>query len=208
MKKSILIAAILALAVTAGCAKTNVSDTAGSSNVTASDKATDDKADNNSENEQSDANPNDFAKNANENVDMDAIEGEYLQVSDEAVGSPSQKMGVYEVTIKEAKTFELDGGDYVVFTIDFKNNSSVEATFSSTIEALAFQDGLQIAPASLPTQIEGLDTTTTAQRVPGGDKITVQKLFALSDATAPVEIQLRAFHENTDAIASQIFDIQ
>ena len=80
--------------------------------------------------------------------------------------------------------------------------------FSAAIEALAFQDGLQIAPASLPELLEGLDTTTTAQRISGGDKITVQKLYALADTTTPVEIQLRAFHENTDAVASQIFDIQ
>ena len=216
MKKSILAALVLALALSAaGCSQsaddktepknTNVTETAapgtgtqGTANQTEA---------NQTETNQLDG-VNDFADSADENVDMDAVGGEYLKVSDESTGSPSAELGVFSVEIKSAKAFQYNGGDYLVAEIEFENNSSVETTYASVIDTKAFQDGMQIAPASLPESIEGIETATSAQKVPGGEKITVQKLFKLLDTDTPVEIQLHAFYEDTEQFASQIFNIQ
>lgn len=203
MKKCLIIAAILALAYTAGCAKndsSNVNDStgAGSAVETSGDTGA----------QQGSSDVDNFAANASDNIDMDAVDGEYLKVSADSAGSPTEELGVFEVSIDSAKKFKLDGDTYVVFAIDYANNSSEATTFTSTINALAFQDGMQIAPAALPSLPEGIDTTATMQRVSGGEKITVQKVFKLDDTTTPVELQVSAFYEDTDAVASQIFDLQ
>lgn len=210
MKKSLIIAAILTLSLASGCGGGKSSETQdGNAASTGNQSAqSDQSAQSGTADGQTSSNPIDFAQNASENVDMDAIDGSFLEVSDESNGSPKQELGVYEVSIKDAKKFELDGSDYVVFAIDFTNNSSVDMTFASAIDALAFQDGMQIAPAVLPEMPEGLDTTTTMQYVHSGETITVQKVFMLSDTTTPVELQVKAFYEDTDAVASQIFNLQ
>ena len=210
MKKSLIIAAILALAFTAGCAKNdtaNVNDNAAQTNGSA-DTGSAAQTNGSADAQQSSSDVDNFAANASDNIDMDAVDGEYLQVSADSVGSPSEELGVFEVSIDSAKKFVLDGNTYVVFAIDYANNSSETTTFTSTINALAFQDGMQIAPAALPSLPEGIDTTATMQRVSSGEKITVQKVFKLDDTTTPVELQVSAFYEDTDAVASQIFDLQ
>ncbi len=227
MKKGILIALLLAMAVSAGgCSKKENADSAGGTNtakVTDTAKPTSDtQVDGNAQNgdtaqndggqqtagESGSSSGDDFAVNADQNVDMDAVEGEYATENKEAEVNPKAELGVFEVAVKEAKVFQYEDGNYIVFTIDFKNNSSAETSFSTVMEAKAFQDGLQIAPATFPGFIEGIDTATTAQKIKEGEEITVQKVYVLADTTTPVEIQVRPFYEDTTEVVSQMFDIQ
>ena len=169
MKKKLIITALLALALLSGCSGGNNSSSSGGGNSASENAGVTQSGETDSQS----SDVNNFAQNASENVDMDAIEGNFLNVSADSQGSPSEKFESCDIKLSDAKQFELEGSSYVVFAIDFTNKTAEDITFTSAIEALAFQDGMQIAPAALPTLPEGIDTTTTMQQVHSGEKIKV-----------------------------------
>lgn len=183
MKKTLLITAALVLVISAaGCGKKT---------ETTGDPVTD------------------YGVNASENVDMNKIEGEELAVADredEAVESGT--VGQYEIGIKSAKVIDYNEEKVVIVSFDFKNNSAQETNFAGAAKVTIEQAGAALRPVNL-NNVDGYDIASIAEMIEKGDKITVQRAYALSDEETPVDVRVNAFHsEMGEGSVSKTFEIK
>ncbi len=182
MKKILLITAALAIAVTAaGCGK--------------KDKKTGDPV-------------TDYGVNATENVDMNKISGDELTAAPSNGVKESGAIGKYEVGIDKAKVIDYNDEKVVIVSFDFKNNSSQEANFAGAMTVTIEQDGADLRPVNL-NEVEGYDIASVAQMVKKGEKITVQRAYALSDDKTAVNVTVKAFNsESNEGSVAKIFEIK
>lgn len=133
-----------------------------------------------------------FAKDADENVDMSKIEGTDISGSATEGFEDSGTLGNYEVKINSAKLADSDSGKVAVVEFEFKNNSSNEVNFAGVIKTLAMQDESDLPPA-MTYSAEGFDSNTVAQTISNGDSIKVQKAYVVSDENQPIVVQASLF---------------
>lgn len=184
MKKSIfLLAALMMTAfIFSGCAKDN-----GANNA------------NNNSNEN-------FAVDADKNIDMSKVEGiDATTANDE---NASGEVGETKVKITDAKVIKYNEKNVIVFSFEFTNNTGEETTFAAMEKVTAEQNGTHISLTTV-VDVEGIDCNTLAQPVKNGKTITVQKAFRLSNTTDPVTVYVNSPDAVTDGGAvSKTFNIQ
>lgn len=151
----------------------------------------------------------DYGVNASENVDMEKVQGDKLEVAESAEGvSDSAEIGNYEVGIDEAKVIDYNDEKVVIVTFDFKNNSSQETNFAGAMKVTIEQEGAALRPVNL-NEVDGYDIAAVAEMVKKGDKITVQRAYALSDEETPINVSVSAFHsEMGEGSVSKTFEIK
>ena len=151
----------------------------------------------------------DFGKNASDNVDMNKIEGETLTEAENAEGTESKAdIGVYEVSVDDAKVIDYQDNKVVLVSFSFKNNSSSDINFAGAMSVEANQDTAVLAPAVV-VGVEGFDSTTLAQNVSKGEKIKVQRAYNLADGETPVTIYVEAFDKTvSDASVEKTFNLK
>lgn len=151
----------------------------------------------------------DFGKNASDNVDMNKIEGEDLTAAENAEGTESKgDLGVYEVSIDDAKVVDYNDKKVVLVSFSFKNNSSSDINFAGAMSVEAIQGESVLAPAVV-TGVEGFDSTTLAQNVSKGEKIKVQRAYNLADGETPVTFYVDAFDKTvSDATVEKTFNLK
>lgn len=185
MKKGFIAALALIMALSfAGCG--NKKNTANSS------KSTDTPTEEKTVQQQLD----DFGKDASYNADMKKVDGKELKEEKTENSAPTENtIGSYDVSVDDAKVIDYDGNKVVLVSFGFKNNSDSEVNFSGVTVVDAEQNGSSLAP-TVVNNVEGFDSTTLAQNIGKGKKITVQRAYRLSDEENPVTISVRAFDSN------------
>ena len=186
--KIIALTAIMAIALSmAGCGNKTQSGSQINGNNTAATQAADGATAAPKTEEQVKDELDNFAKDADKNVDMDKIEGTELELEEDA----KKDFDGYEVEIEDAvKTKDADGSDVVVVELEFKNKTSLPTKFSSVLSITASQEEKQI-PFALTYEAEGYEILALAQDVDTNEKIKVQRAFKLVSDSEPVTISVR-----------------
>lgn len=151
----------------------------------------------------------DYGVNASENVDMDKVQGSELTDVNSSDGvSGNGKIGKYDVGIDMAKVIDYNNEKVVIITFDFKNNTAQETNFAGAMKVTVEQDGAALRPVNLH-EVEGYDVASVAEMVGKGDKITVQRAYALADEVSAVNVTVRAFDaENNEGSVAKTFEIK
>jgi Skp family chaperone for outer membrane proteins len=216
-KKIITITAIMAvIASMAGCGKSNTSsnivDTNTTSSSTASTATTDSTAAGSTEEttktaEEVQKELDNFAADADKNVDMKKV-GTEIKGESDGDNESKADLGGYEVEIKDGALAEdANGNKVLVVEFSFKNNTSQDINFSGAINVDAFQDKSPI-PVAATFSAEGYDVLTQAQNVPYNETITVQKAFSVKDSGQVVIDVSKQSTLGGSQIISKTFNIQ
>ena len=81
-----------------------------------------------------------FAKDADKNVDMGKIDGKALKDASSDKSAAKGTLSNYEVEIKDAKLTDSDNGKVVIVEYEFKNNTATALNFAGVIKTNAMQD--------------------------------------------------------------------
>jgi len=116
----------------------------------------------------------------NETIDLATVEAEVSE-SD------------YEVAVKDVTvTDDGEGGDLIVMTISFTNNSSEATSFGSAVNLELFQNDMSLKRGYLPWRhpLDDDDLSSNSYvDIREGASIDVQVVYELYDTTSPVEIK-------------------
>lgn len=180
-KKLLILTAVLALSLTAGCSKKN--DTIVSQDISSN-----------------------YAAGVSKNVDMDKLDGESLKTAND--NNDSATLEETAVSIKDAKVIEDEGRKLFVVSYKFTNKSDNAESFTSLMKSEAYQDGMSMARALVKSEIEGFEPDSTAEIIDAGKTITVQEAYVLLNETAPVEVVVKEFHSESGVSVSKTFNLQ
>lgn len=103
---------------------------------------------------------------------------------------------------KVAKTTDYQGNPVLLVDFIFTNNSTEDATFSINVDCKAFQNGVQ-----LDTAYGDWDSGDSLKSIKTGGTVTVQRGYALDDAS-PVTIEaLETFDLSNELILQETYDV-
>lgn len=179
MKKLLILTAVLALSLTAGCAKKETTNPDLASN---------------------------YAAGVSDKVDMNKLEGESLKTAEG--DNDSATLEETAVSIEDAKVIDYEGKKLVVISYKFTNKSDNAESFTALMKTDAYQDGMSIARALVKSDIEGFEPDSTAEIIDAGKTITVQEAYVLANDTAPVEAVVKEFHSESGVSVSKTFNLQ
>lgn len=128
-----------------------------------------------------------FAKDADKNVDMGKIEGEEIKGESD---DDKADIGGFDVVVKNAVVTEKDGNNIIVVEFSFKNNTSQPTNFAGVVDVKAFQ-GSSSLPIAVTYSADGYDSLTQAQEVPYNETIKVQKAYILNNTDEAVQIDVK-----------------
>ena len=118
-------------------------------------------------------------------------------------------MTTCNVKIDEVKLLEIEGSNIIFVQYEYKNTSDTDNNFSGEVFANVYQDGMELTPAVFRDDIEGYSPDSSIQKVAPGEKIKVQKAYATSDATTPIEVYVQDTYDQTgEKYLSQVFLLQ
>lgn len=137
-------------------------------------------------------------------ADMDKVPGNAAS-SDTSKEEYSGKLGDYEVTIEDAKIVDNNGEEAVVVSFNFKNKSNADVPFSGAMEVNAYQNGSRLT-GTVVTGVDGVNMVALAEHVASGDSITVQQAYKLRDKSLPLEIEVKEFESQDDAVLTKTFN--
>lgn len=140
-----------------------------------------------------------YGKNASDNADMSKVDGKKLNESKtDGSSDNNDKIGGYQVKIEEAKVVDYGEGKAVLLSFSFKNDTASDVSFAGVMNVTAEQDGGTLPPVVV-TGVDGYDSSTLAQNVSKGEKITVQRAYKLSDEENPIDVSVRAVDSANNA---------
>lgn len=212
MKKNIIIS-ILALMIAAsavGCgskAEKKSSLVAGNStNVeTSNTENTDNSEEASTSQSTADSQTENYVKDADKDIDMDKLDGTVAK-TDKSGTKGDGKMTTCNVKIDEVKMVEIDGSNIIFVQFNYKNTSDTDNNFSGEVLPIVYQDGMELSPAVFRDEIEGYSPDSSIQRVAPGESIKVQRAYATSDASTPIEIYVQDTYDQTgENYLSQVF---
>lgn len=149
-----------------------------------------------------------FVKDADKDIDMDKIDGTVAK-TDKSGTKGDGKMTTCNVKIDEVKLLEIEGSNIIFVQYEYKNTSDTDNNFSGEVFANVYQDGMELTPAVFRDDIEGYSPDSSIQKVAPGEKIKVQKAYATSDATTPIEVYVQDTYDQTgEKYLSQVFLLQ
>ncbi len=103
---------------------------------------------------------------------------------------------------KVAKTTDYQGNPVLLVDFIFTNNSTEDATFSINVDCKAFQNGVQ-----LDTAYGDWDSGDSLKSIKTGGTVTVQRGYALDDAS-PVTIEAsETFDLSNELILQETYDV-
>ncbi len=137
-------------------------------------------------------------------ADMDKIPGNAAS-SDTSKDEYSGKLGDYEVTIEDAKIVDNNGEEAVVVSFNFKNKSNTSVPFSGAMEVNAYQDDSRLT-GTVIASTDGINMVASAEHVAPGDSITVQQAYKLRDKSLPLDIEVKEFESQDDAVLTKTFN--
>lgn len=137
-------------------------------------------------------------------ADMDKVSGSAAS-SDTDKSEYSGQLGDYEVTIGDAKIVDNNGEETVVVSFKFKNKSNTDMPFSGAMDVTAYQDGARLTGAVV-TGVEGVNMLASAEHVSPGDSIEVQQAYVLRDKSLPLDIEVKEFESQDDAMLVKTFN--
>ncbi len=101
------------------------------------------------------------------------------------------KIGDHSLLIKDVCIMEnFDGTDALVITSDYTNNSKENAAFLYSIIEIGIQNGEELEPAAVITDLDTYVTSMDSQmeEIAPGETIEIQSAFVITDLTSPVEV--------------------
>ena len=107
----------------------------------------------------------------------------------------------------EGATFasDFEGKRVIVVNFAFTNNSDKAANFLFSLNAQAFQGGIELNDIAIG--VDGIDSSLTTADIQPGVTVTVQQPFLLrDDSTVKVEVR-EQFSFSDDVLASQEFSV-
>lgn len=152
---------------------------------------------------------NNYASGSSDNVDMDKIDGEELGEAEDNEDT-SAALKESSVSIENAKVVDAgESGKILIVSFKFTNGSGSEESFSSMIDAEAYQDGAELTPAIVRDPIEGFDPNSTAERIKKGKTINVQKAYRLDSDAGVITVSAREYNSTAeDKAAVKTFNLQ
>ncbi len=108
-----------------------------------------------------------------------------------AEDSKLMKIGDYTLLCKDVCIMEnFDGTDALVLTLDYTNNSNEDAAFMWSIFEIAVQNGEELEPAAVITDLDTYDTLMDSQmdEIAPGATQEIHSAFTITDLTSPVDI--------------------
>ena len=140
-----------------------------------------------------------YGKNASDNADMSMVDGKKLnEAKTEGNSENNDKIGGYQVKIEEAKVVDYGEEKAVLLSFSFKNDTASDVSFAGVMNVTAEQDGGTLPPVVV-TGVDGYDSSTLAQNVSKGEKITVQRAYKLSDEENPIDVSVKAVDSANNA---------
>ncbi len=133
---------------------------------------------------------------ADEDVDMDAIEGGETSVAEDSEASGD--LADAEVSIDDARVADDNGDKVIVVSFSFRNTTAEGITFTGFVKTDASQDGAYLVPATT-FSAEGYVPETIVQVVPPGEAITVQRAYRLINDESPVTITAENALESSES---------
>jgi hypothetical protein len=135
---------------------------------------------------------------------------ELKQTSSTPAAAPAgqkKKTDEFGVTIEDAKFAEdYEGKPVIVVEFEFTNNSEETASFMSSINAQAFQGGIELDGWAIG--VDGLDDDMAMADLKPGASVSVQQPFVLRDeSTVTVEVA-ELFNFDNALIDSQEFSVK
>lgn len=107
---------------------------------------------------------------------------ELKQTSTTPASAPTAAESEFDVTIDGATyTTDYEGKPVIIITFGFTNNSSAPASFGWTVDAQAFQGGIELDDFVF---IDGFDSSLENSDVQPGITVSIQKPYILRDSSA------------------------
>lgn len=115
-------------------------------------------------------------------------------------------VGSYQVELKQAALAQSpNGSPILVITYAWTNNSQETTSAAATIQAKAFQDGVELQP-SAPWGVHAFYSAAASKNMRPGMALDVPCAFVLTSDTTPVEVQLSAFLNPSAGRVVKTFD--
>lgn len=197
MKKilAILTAASLVLAITAcGGKKEKIKDDAGSS-VTQGGVAVD--ADGNEI-------KGSTIDGAGKEVDMEKVEGEYLEADTTTPVTTKGDIGNYYASIDDAKIMTAGDSKILVVSFTFKNNTSKPAAFSNVFSVEFTQNDTKMS--GVPINVEGVNVNSAVELIDPGESTKVQRVRYISDEETPIRVTVSKYGEPEKGMIEKTFN--
>ena len=114
-------------------------------------------------------------------------------------GESAADLGDYHVELKDAQLVQDSrGGDALVVTFDWTNNSDSSTISLASVSCTAQQDGEELDIAMIGDDAV-CDSTSTLTEAQIGETVSVQYAFSLNDTVAPVTVEIKEVLTGDDA---------
>ena len=114
--------------------------------------------------------------------------------------TPDGKIGKYNVTIKDYRiTEDSSGGNILIITYTFTNNSDESMAFMYAIEDKCFQNGVELGDVFTSWGIDDYSFDNQSKEIKPGISLDVQVAYELNDTTTDVEVELDKYFSWTDS---------
>lgn len=119
----------------------------------------------------------------------------------------SGTLGDYGVEIHDYQLAEDYNGDPVILiSYTFTNNSEESDCAAFCVYVEAFQNGISLESAYM-VEYDGYDVSAESKEIKPGYSIDLMAAFALSDANAPVEVEVSELISFSDDVLGKVFYI-
>ncbi len=136
---------------------------------------------------------------AGEEVNLDALEGETLQV-EKTDSKDKATYDSYVVSIEDAKILDYNDQKNIVITFSFKNKGSEALSFDNVMVADVFQGNSELM-GNVVQGVEGVNILSAVEMIEKGDTTTVQKVYRLVDEETPVKVAVYEYGKMEDIIS-------
>lgn len=127
--------------------------------------------------------------------------------NDANIQNVSGTLGNFAVEIKNAAlATDYEGNPAIVITYAWTNNSTDTTSAMSTMNPRAFQNGVELDSA-LMTDSEAYETGTSTRYVRPGATVDVQRAYALTSETDPVEFEISEWVNPYNNTVATSFDL-
>lgn len=118
--------------------------------------------------------------------------GNAVEEAAEEISTNIDNLENCEVTIDKCEVITIDEKPYAIVSFTFTNNSNENRAFYTTVEALAFQDGVEAAESIylLNENLEPVVDDNYSKEIKPGASINVEYIYALNDIVTPLEIEI------------------
>ena len=134
---------------------------------------------------------------------------EKTQEPGSAVAGDNEKIGDYEVEIKEVRLAkDYEGNDAVIVKYSFTNNSDEAASFEWTFDHQVFQNGVSLERAYVFDDSANYDEANASKEIKKGVSLELEIAYILNDTETDVDVEVSELVSFDDTVVSRTFSIK